>query len=90
MTSKARSAKRPVHSGPGDEPLDTYDAVRERMRALESLVTTDEAAALTAMVELYPIASRLLAHDVCDAIELWLRDRGQDDLRAGLRRGRPA
>lgn len=82
------SLQRPVHSELGDEPLATYEAVRERMRALETLVTTDEDAALTAMAELYPIASRLLAHDVCDAIELWLHDRGRDDLRAGLRKRR--
>jgi hypothetical protein len=42
------------------------------MAFLESVTEKDQSVGGTLMTRLYPIASRELIHEICDAIELWL------------------
>lgn len=60
------------------------DAVRYVQDKLEVLAETDQLFALTLMTHLYRSANELYAHDVCDAIELWMEHCKSDELRQRL------
>ena len=56
-----------------DMTSDTKEiSVRNLMTKLESIADEDEFSSCCAMMELWPIASELYMHDVCDGIGLWI------------------
>jgi hypothetical protein len=59
---------------------DQYFDVAAAMSALEWLAQSDANLALLLMAALYGLADKLFAHDVCDAIELWLEGSGDERL----------
>ena len=54
----------------------SYDAIASIMSSLEELSSRDMELSLKLMTGLYPVASDVFAHDVCDSIELWLEQEG--------------
>ncbi len=48
------------------------DYVRNLMIALEEFAEREPATACCLMISLWPIASKLLMHDLCDSIDLWI------------------
>ncbi len=48
------------------------DSVTGTMEELESFADLAEAIACTLMAALWPIASKLMLHEVCDSIDLWI------------------
>jgi hypothetical protein len=56
------------------------DAVRQTMRKFESLAATSQPTACALMARLWPVASGLFMHDVCDAIDLWIASCASDTL----------
>jgi len=59
----------------------TYENVVRTMRAIERIAQLDVDLGLKLMVGLYPAANEILAHDICDSIELWLEHEGTHELR---------
>lgn len=55
-------------------------AVSATMALLETMMETAPRVAEYLMIKLYPIASSLFMHDVCDAIELWLLENASPEL----------
>jgi len=62
----------------------TYQHALDTMADLEWLASDEADLALILMVGLYDIADELRAHDLCDAIELWLENSGSQPLIAAL------
>jgi hypothetical protein len=48
------------------------DRVNVVMRSLEAMAEHQVEAACGLMLSLYPVASELMMHDVCDSIDLWI------------------
>ena len=59
-------------------------SVQQLMTTLEALAETSPLSARVLMATLWPVAGRLLLHDVCDAIDLWIVNQMSDDLRHRL------
>lgn len=59
----------------------SFEGVGEVMSSLEALSSQDMELSLKVMIGLYPVASDVLAHDVCSAIELWLEHEGTPEVR---------
>ena len=55
-------------TGEGEAP----DRVASVMRLLEELAEHKRDTACCLMLSLYPVASEVMMHDVCDAIGLWI------------------
>jgi hypothetical protein len=53
---------------------DDTDRVYRTMRLLEAVAEKAELPACIFMAHLYPISSALLMHDICDSIDIWLRN----------------
>jgi len=64
---------------------DQYCHVSATMSALEWLAQSEANLALLLMAALYGLADKLYAHEVCDAIELWLEGFGDEQLIPELR-----
>lgn len=64
---------------------DDEHSVQQLMTNLEAFAGTSPLSARILMASLWPIASGLLLHDVCDAIDLWIVNEISDDLRRHLR-----
>ena len=61
-------------------------AVQQVITILEALSEISPLSARILMATLWPIAGRLLLHDVCDAIDLWVVNETSDDLKSQLRK----
>lgn len=64
---------------------DDEHSVQRLMTTLEALAEISPLSARILMAMLWPIAGRLLLHNVCDAIDLWIVNQLSDDLRRHLR-----
>jgi hypothetical protein len=65
---------------------DDVPAVQQLMGTLEALAEASPISARVLMATLWPAASRLHLHDVCDAIDLWIVNGMVDELRRQLLR----
>lgn len=54
----------------------TYPDIKTAMTQLESVAQENKQLALLLMTGLYDIADDARAHDVCDAIDLWIENAG--------------
>lgn len=54
----------------------SYDDIRDSMAALEWLAASHLELSLLLMAGLYAAADAIFAHDVADAVELWLENKG--------------
>ncbi|QQR80612.1 MAG: hypothetical protein IPJ69_00120 [Deltaproteobacteria bacterium] len=69
-----------IFEKPVTDPLD-YDDLLDCMSFLEEpLVEADSLFALKIMICLYPIADKHYAHDICDAIDLWIYETPMKEL----------
>ncbi|HEX5245127.1 MAG TPA: hypothetical protein VFW23_17845 [Tepidisphaeraceae bacterium] len=64
---------------------DDKHAVQHLMTSLEVLTEISPLTARILMATLWPVASQLLLHEVCDAIDLWIVNEMSDVLRHRLR-----
>jgi hypothetical protein len=65
---------------------DEARAIQQLMRNLEALAVVSPTSARLLMATLWPAASRLHLHDVCDAIDLWIANGMSDELKQQLLR----
>jgi uncharacterized protein YaeQ len=62
----------------------SYNQLRNAMRSLEWLATQDNALAILIMMGLFAFADKIFAHDICDAIELWIENNADADVTKGF------
>src|SRR5882762_151779 len=58
------------------QPPRGEQAVALALDRLEHLASSDWPSACRQMVALYPVASEMFIHDVCDRIDLWIANEG--------------
>ena len=54
--------------------MNDYIKITEALKEYEDLYDEDAELALKKMIDLYPIASKIYNHEVCDAIDLWINE----------------
>lgn len=55
------------------------------MTLLESMMDVDQVVATCLMTRLYPVASQIYLHEVCDAIDLWMDQASGEELEKYLK-----
>lgn len=76
--------KRLLDHAAANEP-DVEERVAVVMRLLEEMAQHQVDTACCLMLSLWPIASELMLHDVCDAIDLWIWDNRSPAVETHLR-----
>lgn len=61
-----------------------YKSISNKLEEYELLFETEPNLALKKMIDLYPFASELFNHEVCDAIHIWLYNYADNDIKIYL------